>query len=208
MKLEKIAKTLDGLQTVDTVAKILGISRRSAINIIWKLRKRGLVETSHGKRKVRMYRIRALKKPDIGSKGLYDIINKTSKVKLFTREIHRIHDHKLTIEEAIIRAIKEGDFRTVLAALGLFNKIKNWSRLLRFAKKEQITKKVGVLYDVARTTIKVKRMDKRTRNALRNGKIKNKYIIKRIKSSDFKEIEKEWNVFIPFNKADLGAYKE
>lgn len=208
MKLEKIAKTLDGLQTVDTVAKILGISRRSAINIIWKLRKRGLVETSHGKRKVRMYRIRALKKPDIGSKGLYDIINKTSKVKLFTREIHRIHDHKLTIEEAIIRAIKEGDFRTVLAALGLFNKIKNWSRLLRFAKKEQITKKVGGLYDVARTTIKVKRMDKRTRNALRNGKIKNKYIIKRIKSSDFKEIEKEWNVFIPFNKADLGAYKE
>ena len=193
---------------MDTIAKRLGISRRTAINLIWILRKKGLVETGYGKRKIRLYRIRAIKKPDIGFKGLYDIINENSKVKVFAKEQHRIHGHKLTIEEAIIRAIEEEDFRTILAALGLFNKIKDWSRLLKFAKKEKLTRKVGALYDVARTAIKVKRIDKRIRKALLKGTVGDKYIVKKIRSADFKDIEKEWNVFIPFNKADLGVYKE
>ena len=51
-------------------------------------------------------------------------------------------------------------------------------------------------------------MDIRTKKALLKGKLKDKYIIKRIKSTDFKDIEKKWNVFIPFNKADLEVYKE
>ena len=114
----------------------------------------------------------------------------------------------MTIEEAVVRAVKEGDFRTVLAALGLFNKVKSWPRLLKFAKKEGITRKIGALYDAAKTIIRVKRMDKRTRKALLNGKAKDRYIIKKIKSKDFEGIEKEWNVFIPFNKADLEVYKE
>ena len=193
---------------MDTIAKRRGISRRTAINLIWILRKKGLVETGYGKRKIRLYRIRAIKKPDIGFKGLYDIINENSKVKVFAKEQHRIHGHKLTIEEAIIRAIEEEDFRTILAALGLFNKIKDWSRLLKFAKKEKLTRKVGALYDVARTAIKVKRIDKRIRKALLKGTVGDKYIVKKIRSADFKDIEKEWNVFIPFNKADLGVYKE
>ena len=208
MDLQNIAKSLEGLQTVDTIAKRRGISRRTAINLIWILRKKGLVETGYGKRKIRLYRIRAIKKPDIGFKGLYDIINENSKVKVFAKEQHRIHGHKLTIEEAIIRAIEEEDFRTILAALGLFNKIKDWSRLLKFAKKEKLTRKVGALYDVARTAIKVKRIDKRIRKALLKGTVGDKYIVKKIRSADFKDIEKEWNVFIPFNKADLGVYKE
>ncbi len=208
MEMRGIAQTLEGLQTVDTIAKKLDISRRTAINVIWRLRKAGLVETGYGKRRIRLYRIRTLKKPDTGFEGLYDIINKNSKIKLFARETHKIHDHRLTVEEAIVRAIKEGDFRTILAALGLFNKIRNWSRLLKFAKKEKAARKLGALYDVARTIIRVKRMDKRTRNALAKGKIKDRHIIKGIKSSDFKDIEREWNVFIPFNRADLEAYKE
>ena len=208
MKLEEIARLLEGLQTADTIAKKLSISRRTAVNIIWKLRKNGLVETGYGKRKIRLYRIRTIKKPDVGFKGLYDIINENSRVKLFAKEIHKVHDHKMTIEEAIVRAIKEGDFRTVLAVLGLFNNINNWSKLLEFAKKEKITRKVGALYDTARTTIKVRRMDKRTRNALLKGNIKDKFVIKKIRSDNFKEIEKEWKVFIPFNKADLEVYKE
>ncbi len=208
MKLQETAKMLEGLQTVDTVAKKLDISRRTAINTIWKLRKLGLVETGYGKRKIRMYRIRVVKKPDVGFKGLYDVINENSKVKLFTKEVYKVHNHKITVEEAIVRAIKEEDFRTILSALGLFNKIKNWSRLLKFAKKEELTRKLGALYDAAKSTIKIRKMDKRTRKALLNGKIKNKYIIKGIKSKDFKDIEKEWNVFIPFNKADLAVYKE
>ena len=75
MELNEIAKTLEGLQTADTIAKKLGVSRRTAVNITWELRKKGLVETGYGKRKIRMYRIRTVKKPDIGFKGLYDIIN-------------------------------------------------------------------------------------------------------------------------------------
>ena len=208
MKLENTAKALEGLQTIDTVAKKLDISRRTAINVIWRLRKNGLVETGYGKRKIRLYRIRTLKKPDIGFKGMYDIINENSKVKLFTRQQYKIHDHELTIEEAITRAVKEGDFRTVLAALGLFNKINSWPMLLKFAKKENITRKIGALYDVARTVIKTKKMDKRTRKALLKGEIGDKYVGMRIKSNDFKDIEKEWNVFMPFNKADLEVYKE
>src|SRR3989338_8262013 len=188
MELNEIAKTLEGLQTADTAAKKLNISKRTAINVIWKLRKKGLVETGYGKRKIRMYRISILKKPDIGFKGLYDIINENSKVKLFTRQQYKIHDHELTIEEAITRAVKEGDFRTVLAALGLFNKIKGWPMLLKFAKKENITRKIGALYDVARTAIKTKKMDKRTRKVLLKGEIEDKYIIMRIKSNDFKDI--------------------
>lgn len=208
MKLENTAKALEGLQTIGTVAKKLNISRRTAINVVWKLRKNGLVETGYGKRKIRLYRIRTLKKPDIGFKGLYDIINENSKVKLFTRQQYKVYDHELTIEEAITRAVKEGDFRTVLAALGLFKKIKSWPMLLKFAKKEDITKKIGALYDIAKTIIRVKRMDKKTRNALLKGEIKDEYIITKIKSNEFKDIEKEWNVFIPFNKADLEVYKE
>ena len=208
MDLQEIAKKLEGLQTVDTSAKKLGISRRTAINVIWKLRKQGLVETGYGKRKIRMYRIRAVKKPDTGFKGLYDIINENSKVKVFAKQQHKIHNHKLTVEEAIVRAIKEEDFRTILAALGLFNKIKSWPRLLEFAKKEKLARKVGALYDVAKSVIKVKRMDKRTRKALLKGKVEDKYVITRVKSADFKTIEKEWNIFVPFNKADLEVYKE
>ena len=208
MELNEIAKTLEGLQTADTIAKKLGVSRRTAVNITWELRKKGLVETGYGKRKIRMYRIRTVKKPDIGFKGLYDVINENSKVKLFTKQQHKVHGHELTIEEAVVRAVKEGDFRTVLAALGLFNKVKSWPRLLKFAKKEGITRKIGALYDAAKTIIRVKRMDKRTRKALLNGKAKDRYIIKKIKSKDFEGIEKEWNVFIPFNKADLEVYKE
>ncbi|MBI2129842.1 hypothetical protein HYU07_06415 [Candidatus Woesearchaeota archaeon] len=208
MDLNKTAKMLEGLQTIGTAAKRLGVSRRTAINTIWKLRKEGLVETGYGRRKIRMYRIRTIKKPETGFKGLYDIINENSKVKLFAKEIHKIHDHELTVEEAIVRAVKESDFRTILAALGLFNKIKSWPRLLEFAKKEQITRKIGALYDIARRTIRVKKMDERTRKALLKGKTKDKRIIKGTRSLDFKDIEKEWNVFIPFNKADLEVYKE
>jgi len=89
MKLEEIARLLEGLQTADTIAKKLSISRRTAVNIIWKLRKNGLVETGYGKRKIRLYRIRTIKKPDVGFKGLYDIINENSRVKLFAKEIHK-----------------------------------------------------------------------------------------------------------------------
>lgn len=208
MGIEQTAKKLEGLQTIDTIAKLMGVSRRTAINIAWRLRKKGLAQTGYGKRKIRLYRISRLKKPENGFEGIYDIINKNSKVKLFTKEVHKIHYHKLTIEEAIVRAIKTEDFRTILSSLGLFNKVRDWSGLLEFAKKEQLTHQLGALYDVSKTAMKVRKMDKRVEKALLRGKTQGRYIIRNIRSKDFKDIEKKWKLSIPFNKADLEVYKE
>ena len=63
------------------------------------------------------------------------------------------------------------------------------------------------LSPVAKKTMKVLRMDERTRNSLLKSK-GDKFIIKNFKSKSFKDIERKWKVFIPFNKQDLEAYKE
>jgi len=202
-----LAKKLAGLQVVDTIAKTLGVSRRTAINYISRLRKKGLVKTTYGRRKIRMYRIYPFKKPEFGYPGLYETINKYSPVKLIAPYEHRLA-RKLIVEEAIARAVKTERFRVVLASLGMFSKVKDWSKLYYFAKKESIERKIGALYDVARTCIKIRRMDKRTRDNLLKSKQKGRYIIDRIRGKHFKKIEKRWKVYIPFNKADLGMYKE
>lgn len=208
MNIENLAKKLEGLQTVSSVCKLLNINRRTAINYISLLRKKGYVETSYGKRRLRMYRVRSVKRKKVGFPGLIETINKYSKIKLVAVAEERIHTHKLTIEEAIVRGIKRGRFRIVLVCLGLFNKVKNWHRLHDFAVKENIGRQVGALYDVARTVIKVRKMDARTRKALLRSKVDNKYVVGRIKSRDFKDIEKIWRIYLPFNKADLEVYKE
>ena len=115
---------------------------------------------------------------------------------------------KLTTEEALIRAVKTNDIRIIIASLELFNHIKNWSLLSKLAEQEGLGRKIGALYDAARTIIKVRRMDRRIRNKLLKSKVKNRFIISQIKSKDMGEIEKIWNVYLPFNKADLMRYKE
>lgn len=208
MDVFEIAKKLEGLQTVDSFAKILNINRRTAINYIWKLRKKGFVETIYGKRKIRMYKISPLKPNKFGYPGLYEYLNQNSKIKIYPPYIERIYDHKPTAEEMIVKAVKTGDLRTVLSSLALFNKIKNWKRLSQIARKELIARKVGALYDAAKSIIRVRHMDKRIKKALLNGKIDNKYIVKNARTRDLTHIEKQWNVYLPFNKADLEAYKE
>lgn len=208
MNIQELAKKLEGIHTVQTISKILNISKRTAINYIWKLRKKGLVETIYGKRKIRMYKIKAIRKLERGYPGLYDMINENSKVKIVPRYSTRIYTHKLTIEEAIVKAVKTKEFRIILASLGLFNKIKNWHLLNEFAKKEEIGRKLGALYDTARKVIKLKRMDNRTKKSLLRSKVNDKSIINGLKTKDFKDIEEIWNVYIPFNKSDLEVYKE
>ena len=203
-----IAKRLEGLQTVDSIAKNLGIGRRTAINYVWELRKKGFVETVYGKRKIRMYRISPFKKIKFGYPGLYDFLSQNSKIKVYPPYIERIYDHKPTAEEMIVRAVKTGDLRTILSSLALFNKVKSWPRLARIARKESVGRKIGALYDAARTIIRVKRMDKRTRKALLKSKVEGKFIVKNARTKDLKDIEKAWNVYLPFNNADLEAYKE
>lgn len=208
MDMQELAKRLEGIHTALTISKILNISKRTAINLIWKLRKEGLVETIYGKRKIRMYKIRTTKKVDKGFPSLYEIINKNSKVKVIPRYNIIIHTHKLTIEEAVVQSLNTKDFRVILASLGLFNKIKRWALVNKFAKKYNVGRQIGALYDTAKRVIKVKRMDERTRKSLLKSKIKDKFIIKGLKTKDFIEIEKEWKVYVPFNKSDLEVYKE
>ncbi len=210
MKYENMAKTLEGLQTVNTIAKKLDINKKTAINYISKLRKEGYLKNYSGGRKIRFYLIDPLKRKEVGYPGFYDIINKNSRIGLITKLKYRVHGRPLSIEETIIEAIISKDYRVILASLDLFRKVKNWSLLRDLAEKNKIGRKVGALYDLAKKFIRVRRMDLRTRNALLKSKIKNRYIIKNLKGklSHFKDIEKIWKVYVPFNKQDLMRYKE
>ena len=208
MKLDKIAKKLEGLQTVSTIAKTLDINRRTAINYAWKLRKNGFLTTNYGRRKIRLYRISLLNKK-IKGYSLYELINENSRLKIAVREDFIMHsDRKPSVEEVLVMGIATERFRIVLASLGLFNRVRNWSELKFFADKYHISRKIGALYDVSRKVMKVRRMDNRTRNAFLKNKKEREYIIKDLKTDDFQDIEEIWNVYIPFNRADLEAYKE
>lgn len=191
---------------VSTISKELGINRRTAINYISKLRKKGYVKTTGG-RNIRMYDIRPYKEPEIGYPGLYDTINKYSPIKLAASYKHIIYGKKLSIEEAIIRAIKTESYRAVIAILPLFNKVRDWSYLYKLAKKEDVRNIVGALYDLAKTEVRVKKMDKRIRNRLLEDR-KKRYLMLRVKAKQYKEISKRWNVEIPFTKGDLMRLKE
>ena len=208
MEIIQLAKRLEGLQTADSISVNLGVDKRTAINYVWQLRKKGYVETVYGKRKIRMYKISPIKPIKTGYPGLYEFLNQNSKIKIYPPYTNRIYDHKPTAEEMIVKAVQTGDFRTVLSALNLFNKIKDWALLSELAKKENVGRKIGALYDAARTIIRARRMDERTRKSLLKSEVDSKFIIKNARTKDLNHIEKMWNVYLPFNKADLEAYKE
>ena len=202
-----LVKKLEGLQTIESIQKKLNIARSTAIKYIHFLRKKGFVETTGGGKQPRFYKISALRLKGLGNAGMYDIINKYSPIKL--RAIKsRVVGKKLTTEETLIRAIDSKEFRTILASLALFNRIKSWSLLYKLAKEKNIRRKVGALYDTARRVIKTKRMDKRIYKILLQSKEKEGYIIKGLSSKDYKDIENKWKICIPFNKSDLWRYKE
>jgi DNA-binding MarR family transcriptional regulator len=126
MDWKRLAKRLaraGSMADIGEVEKRLGISRDTAINYIYELRKRGLVETERGRKGNRLYRITPTGRKEKGYPGLYETINRYSPIKLVEPFRHRIHDHELTPEEAIVRAILTKDFRTILASLALFRKV-------------------------------------------------------------------------------------
>lgn len=203
----ELAKRLEGLHTLETIQKALGVRRATAIRLMCQLRKAGLVTTSGGGKQPRWYRIATVPQQKIGSPGLYETINKYSPIKLAARAEHRIVGRELGVEEAIIRAINSKSLRVIIASLALFNHITDWSELYKLAREANVKRKVGALYDVARTAVRVRRMDGRIRSWLKISR-ESKFIIPRSKSKDFLSIQKEWSVFIPLNKSDLEAYAE
>lgn len=210
MDWEKLAKKLaapGNMVDVEEAAGRLGVSRQTAINYIYEMRKRGFIDTERGRKGIRFYRISLMGIKESGYPGLYEMLNKNSPIKLVEPFRHRLHDHELTPEEAIVRAVLTKDFRAILASLALFRKVSDWSSLYMFAKKHGIQRFVGALYDVSRLCLRVRRMDKRIRNMMKISNIKTKYIIPSARSTDFPDIEKEWGVFIPFSKGDIKIYR-
>lgn len=207
MDIKELAKKLDGLHTVETIQDQLKISRRTAINYISKLRKTEYLTTARGKKKKRLYDISPVRMRLEGSPGLYETINKYSKIKLATKYKTRIHGRKLSVEEAIIKAVETGEYRVIIAAIPLFNHVSDWSLLSGLAKKDNIQNKVGALYDIARTIVRTRRMDKRAEKSLQ--KKKKAILFKGLnKQKDFKDIAKKWNVVIGITKQDLWRLKE
>jgi hypothetical protein len=211
MEWQRLAKDMasaGSMVTVETMARRLDISERTAINYISEMRERGFVETERGRRGKRIYRISPIRRRKSGYPGLYETINRHSPIKLVEPYRHRIHDHELSIEEAVVRAVATKEFRVVLASLALFSRVEDWSSLYGFAKEYRVERNIGALYDLSRRCLRVRRMDGRIRRMLKSAGMESRYIIENAKTRDFKEIERKWGVFIPFNAADLERYKE
>jgi len=203
---KEIAKENEGFHTVESFSKDIGIERGTAINYLYALRKRRFVETERGKKGKRLYKISPVRLKKIGYPGLVETINEHSSLKLESH-IEERSDHKITLEEAITRAIMTKDFRVIMASLYLFRKTEDWWSLYRFAKENKVERYLGALYFLSRKLFRVRAMDKRVLRLLKRVRTKEKYIIPNMKSSDFMDIEKEWGVHIPFNRTDLERLK-
>lgn len=201
----EIVRKLEGLQSVESIMKILGVKRKTAINYISELRKRGYVEYYSAGRNKRIYKISVIKSK-LGGENLYEIINKYSKIKVNESCKHIFHNKKLKVEEALVLALKTQNFRLIIASLNLFNHIKNWKLLNEVAKKHRVQRQIGALYDVTSLFIKIKKMDNRIKKSMLKGK-GDKYIYDKIKTKEFFNIAKKWKVEIPFKKNDLIRLK-
>src|SRR3989344_6440570 len=178
MKEQELAKKTKGFQTVNSLSRVLGVEKRTAINYISELRKAGyIVATTRGSKKIRLYEITEYPHPQLGHSGLYDFINAHSSLKVSKPYEHIIYDSKMTPERAIADSIETKDFRVILASLPLFRSVTNWPKLYALAKKTNSQKSVGALYDLARKYVKARRMDRRIRNMLLQSKQTGKYIV-------------------------------
>ncbi|MFA4886654.1 MAG: helix-turn-helix domain-containing protein [Candidatus Nanoarchaeia archaeon] len=202
MERELTLKKIEGLQTIETAARSLNMSKQTTLNLLSKLKKEGYVTTTGGGRQKRIYKI-SLKKQRSRDPGMFDILNKYSpKMKLAPWFDHQVHG-KYGPEEALIDAIKTKSFRVILVSLRLFSHIRDWKKVYRLAKENDCWQQVGALYEVARKYFRVKSMIERY---IPKKKFKKKiFLLERYKTKekDFYSIEKKWNVTIPFRKGDL-----
>ncbi|MBI5065716.1 hypothetical protein HZA97_05765 [Candidatus Woesearchaeota archaeon] len=205
MKSQLLFKQIEGIQTIKSIMALLNVNREKAIYLIHRLRKAGYVKTKKNKDGSRIYYVSLENK--LGGISYYDIINAHSPVKI-TGPKYIIYGKKPSLEETLIFALKTKELRIILASLALFRNINNWSSLYQMAKKENLVRQVGALYDLARKYFMVRRMPERFKNhTLPRKGDKTIYIIRGLKSKDFKAIEKIWKIYLPFNEADLEDYK-
>jgi len=205
---QSIINKLGDFNRIEDIQSKLGVKRATAIKYIHLLRKRGLVKTEYIKNKKRLYRILKVKKPVVGNESFYYLINKYSPMKIVIRYDYRIFGRKSTIEEAIVKSVKERNLKIILAALALFNHVENWSLLSKLSKKYNVRRKVGALYELTRKFMRVRKMPKKTLNSLLKAKNEPRFIVENFKSRDFKNLEKKWKIYLPFNKVDIMEYEQ
>lgn len=208
-KYEKLAESLQGIYTLETLADRLKINKSKAVYVIYRLRKLGFVKTNYGAGKRRLYNV-SLRNKQKGTSYTTKINESSSSyaIQVAPSNPYYVHGRSPSYEEALIYAIKQRDVRHIIASLTLFRKVSNWSLLYKLAKKEDLIREVAALYEIARKVIrKVKRMPKRFSHLAQKKKInKFRYIVDYISSDDFKEIEKKWKIYIPLNRADLEEH--
>ena len=206
ISIKELLKKLKGVQTMPSVMSNLKAGKQKAIYYIHRLRKYGYVKTKKTSENKRIYYISFENK--LKGASYADIINKYSPIKVSSLEDYKIYGKQPSPEEALVYAVKSRDFRLLLASLSLFRKIANWPRLYKLLKSNNLKRQAGALYDTAQRVMRTRKMAKRFRkNILPEKKERYEFIIERLKSEDFKDIEKLWRVYVPFNKEDLNAYK-
>ena len=180
--------------------------KSKAIYIVYQLRKKGYVITKQDSNNTRIYFI--ARENLLGGTSYLDILNKYSPIKLFSSEVYKVYGREISIEETIIYAVKTRKVRYILSSLALFRKINNWKELYRLAKKNNLTKEIGALYDLVELKFpKTKKMSKYyLRYCLPSLNEEFTYIIPHLKSKDFFSIEQKWRIHIPFNEKDLMEY--
>lgn len=203
MDWRKIAKEAEGLHTVKSLAKSLGIKESTAVLYVHGMRKAGYVRTTRGRRGKRLYDISPLRLRKVGSEGFIEILNRNSSLKIQRPFKQRVYGKSIGIEEALIRALKSDDPRIVLASLGLFKKRLDWKRVYSLAKKEGLEREVGSMYELSRKCFKVRRMDDRISRKLRDSPTRKGFIIRRVRRSEFGDIEEMWGIRIPFSKSEI-----
>lgn len=206
MKKQELLRRLEGIQTIESVMDILGVSRGMAIYYLYRLRKAGYVKTRRQSNNRRVYTISVENK--LGGTSYYDIINRSSPSKIATPTIHRIYGKEPSGEETLLYAIQTKSPRTILASLSLFMRISDWQELYARAKESKLERQVGALYDLARKVMKVRRMSARFRNrALPRKGQRYDEMVPGLSSKDFGDIEQVWKVRLPFNRKDLEVYR-
>ncbi len=202
-----IGREHEGLHTVESFAEELGIGRQTAINYIHAMREEGMVSTERGAGGKRLYRISPVKLKDSGYPGLTETINANSPLKLASAVAER-SDHEITIEEAIARAAASGDYRIVMASLPLFRKPLDWWGLYRLSRGIGVARQVGALYFLSREMFRVSSPNRRALALMKKAKAANKFIISGMRSTDFAALEKEWGIYLPFNRSDLDKLRD
>ncbi|MFH1064488.1 MAG: hypothetical protein V1729_05385 [Candidatus Woesearchaeota archaeon] len=207
MKVAKLLDKLEGVQTTESIMKLLGVNKQKAVYYVYRLRKAGYVKTLRSSSRARVYRI-SFQNRHKGT-SYYDIINSVSPIQIVAPGVYKIYGRTPSPEETLIFAIKTRSVRTILAAMVLFRKIDDWFELYHLAKQNYIERQVGALYDISRKNIpKVRRMPKRFRNlTLPKEEYSFKYVIPGLRSKEYADIENTWKIYLPFNKKDFEVYR-